>query len=314
MMSRDFFGIRLVPMNWRWLDARSIEFNHAPLWRKPLIALHIAVTLIRRVLRLGPSVAPMRYPRGGSQAMIDRLCALAREVGAEVRLATEITGVEADTEHGFVTVRQGDTVLEADELVFTSGSKLSDVIVDGRRVDFDDAPQNHSELLLLLEDDSPRRFSFVAMAADDPLLHMLSDITPYTDIDETVAKRPLKSVTVRMRGSCPATNDIADQVVSRLAELGLIDATARLIHHHWLKFAIPHRRKERVKELNQACGPCIRGLDTYGFSTALLDQKERWKPTLDWLRGARAEQENGAAAEAVPRPAPAPRAMRELHR
>lgn len=301
VLAHPLFGMRFAPLNWSWLNTQSTALAEAGPWRKPFILARIAYTAVRRVLHLGPAVNPSRYPADGCQGLIDRLCELARRAGVEIRLETPVTRVEASSRERGVRVTLDGAVLDAGEFVFTSALRLDEIIVDGKPVGLDDAPQIADELVLAIENNGPPRFNWVAMKNEDTLLHMVSDVTAFTRDDGAAAAESMAAISIRIRPGWAHDQETLDEVMRRLRALGLIAEGARVAEHRWLRFSIPFRRRARIDELNVLCGPCVRALYTYDIGISLLDMKARWAPTLAWLRSRRAlEPRSGAVArEAV---------------
>ncbi len=283
VMTDKILSLRLVPPGWHWLDSFSTEYARARWWRKPPLVAKSLLSTIRQLTRKAPRIEEVRYPRGGSQAMVDRLQEVATNLGVEIRLGVEVKAVRGASDPPRVRVELNRGVVDSSELVFTSGVRLNDVSVDGRRIEFTDRLQHHSELLLLLRGESSPRFSFLKMPDNDKLLHMVSDVTPYAVVDGNSDLANLRVISVRLRSGWAQNEETIETVLAGLRELGLVRHAA-LVRHQWITVSIPHRRNERVKQLTTECAPCLRGLYTYDLGMALLAQRERWLPTLEWLR------------------------------
>jgi len=283
VLAHSLFGIRFAQLNWQWLNEQSTAFAKARLWHKPLILSHIAYTTIRRILHLGPGVCATRYPADGCQGLIDGLCDLARRAGVEICLDTLVTNVEASSRDGIVRVALNGVVLDAKEFVFTSAFKLDEIIVDGKPVDLKDTPQIANELIFVLENNGPPRFSWMAMRNKDSLLHMVSDVTAFARGDDE-AVNSLRVIAIRLRPGWPHDHETLIEVMRRLCALEMIATNARVVEHRWMRFSIPFRSRNRIDALNALCGPNIRALYTYDIGISLLDMRARWAPTLAWLQ------------------------------
>lgn len=242
-------------------------------------------SLARNKLGLGAQskIEPMRYFAEGSQHFIDHVTSLLHAAGADIQTGTEVEKIQADKSSTHARIKTSEGHLEAREIIFTSGSRLSDVEIDGENIGFQDEPQIHREMIVIANLSAESRFSFVKFPGNDPLLLMASDATRYTkrDLDSDSG---LRCFVMRLHPEIVPDAEVAKTALRRLHELELVGALPTLVTWKDFMIAVPMRRAERMQALNERCAPWMRGLYSYDIGISLLDQRTRWAPTISAIQ------------------------------
>lgn len=284
-LDQKILGFECIRYDQSWI-ARNLDLI-APLsgparWLRTGRFLY---SLTRSRLGLGAQSKhePMRYFAEGSQHFIDHVTSLLEAVTANIQTGVEVEKIQAESGQTHARIETTAGPLEAREVIFTSGSRLSDVEIDGEIIGLEDEPQIHREVIVIAHLSAESRFSFIKMPGSDPLLLMASDATRYTKRDHG-SDPELRCFVMRLHPEIEPDEAIAKAALKRLHELELVGDLPKLVT--WMDFEIPvpMRRAERMQQLNERCAPWMRGLYSYDIGISLLEQRTRWEPTISAIQ------------------------------
>ncbi len=287
-LDRSFLGFHFIPWNWRWFELNRSAIHNTTILYKSYLYICFFLRIIKNISGKFFYTARFEilYIEGGTQQMVNHLFRLAELAGVKVKMNTSALEIDVDTKSSKVEIKTKKCTYFATELIYTSGTQLDSIRIDKTSVKFDDEPQVHNELLLVIDDIKAVNFSFIKSCDSDPIIHMFQNITPQIVFDNNSNNNNnnINILVFRLRDGVTMNEKTIDSILEKLKRFNLITQNAYVIDFKWVIYSIPFRRQERIDELNGIAMPFIRGMYTYDLGVSMLNNAERWTDTLNWIQ------------------------------
>jgi hypothetical protein len=225
----------------------------------------------------------IKYPVGGSRALIQILEEQCREKGVDLLTGVTAESFSVDTDAGYVSIRCNDRTVDTRKIGFTRNSVLNEVLIDDDRLDVEALPRETTHLYFWLTDfEDPGKFSFLNFQ-NDQYFRMISDVTRYSDKPHSVPADSRLVVAWLNQNSVQNRED-AERHFHHLVNYGLLPAGAKL--HDWKKrqYVLNNLTDASIAQLTSLEGSPFEYIETGDLTRDIESYEQRWmaldKPQL----------------------------------
>lgn len=220
-----------------------------------------------------------QYPRYGCLELVSTLQALLAESTVQVQLGTTVDSIvinRTDIARTYCQTKSGTLI--ASEVILSSCSVVSQLVLDGQKIDIPATTATQHHVILHLKGRITKRFSYVEFYADEILLR-ISDVGYYSErfqsqqgLDEHLICTHI-TATAWERHDDP--KERAAAVLLALQAKGVVSRETEVVNQWNERFPTSVIPSHHVEKLRKITEPNVRWIYTYNFSFAAAEYSKR---------------------------------------
>lgn len=213
----------------------------------------------------------IEYPVGGTIELMDRIMGKLRDCGVEIRLNSRVEELERMSDDSIkVAWNGGKAVVRS--VSMTRHQRVSRLIANGCELDIEYLPFTYTSLHFLIKSGVVPESTFI-MAKRDPIVNLLSDLTPYTP-GLPAGKR---LVVVRLHRVGAKDAEEAASIFAHLKKGGYLPADAEMEDFAFNIYDQGRMTPKSLENISAAFGDALRVFRSTNFSNSIGEEIARWQ-------------------------------------
>lgn len=219
----------------------------------------------------------VEYPVGGTLELMDQIMERLRDRGVDILLNTRVEALERRADDSIKVSWAGGESM-ARSVSMTRHQRISRLAANGRDAETEYLPYTYTTVHFLVTTSIAPKAAFV-LAKLDPVVNLLSDLTPYTK----GVPQGKRLIVVRLHRAGEKDSTEAAQIFAQLKKGGYIPPDAAMDDFAFSTYDQGRMTPKSLDNISDAFGDTVRVFRSTNFSNSIGDEIARWKKSSEGL-------------------------------
>ena len=221
---------------------------------------------------------PSCYVSGGAPEMLNTVKIMLDNSSVKVKYMSQIESIHVDNKNAVVEVEVGDIKYNAESIVFTHGSRISNLSGPKGPVEINEKFHRRPAVHLFVKDSVASKVHECIFTAD-PLIKYVHEITHITKEAEKISGHK-KLFVFALQHEVDESEQVYQSIFKKIKSVGMISKKAQIEQCRWADVYLPTLYDEDLINLKNELAPQVKYLRTEDFARGIGYNVHRWSNVI----------------------------------
>ncbi|MAS82679.1 MAG: hypothetical protein CMF45_08320 [Legionellales bacterium] len=214
------------------------------------------------------------YVKNGSKGMLNSIKSMVKKMQIDIWYESDLTNVVFDDVNKHVQCKVNDKTVLAKTLVLGHGARLPVLENINGNLELTEKIYPRPAFHLIVED-SKKIVDLEIIMTSDSLIKYVHDVSRFTSLNDE-EKLNIKVFVFALHSHVNEDESLADKLLSRLVDIGLVNADSRILSSLYSDVILPTLHDEDLYMIKDRFGDLVSVLRTENFSKGIGYYAEKW--------------------------------------